>query len=101
MRAVGDVFGQQRFHPLKVNCSLPRADSLPRMSNGWTSEDIPDQSGRTAIVTGGNSGIGFEAAPVDVLNTPLNLPRNWMPTTNGAATVREIGHELLGSLGGA
>lgn len=47
------------------------------------------------------SGISFEAAPVDVLNTPLNLPRNWMPTTQGAATVREIGHELLGSLGGA
>ena len=46
-------------------------------------------------------GISFEAAPVDVLNTPLNLPRNWMPTTQGAATVREIGHELLGSLGGA
>ena len=47
------------------------------------------------------SGISFEAAPVDVLNTPLNLPRNWMPTTQVAATVREIGHELLGSLGGA
>jgi len=29
------------------------------MSNGWTSEDIPDQSGRIAVVTGGNSGIGL------------------------------------------
>jgi len=28
----------------------------------WTSEDIPDQKGRTAIVTGANSGIGFEEA---------------------------------------
>jgi len=26
----------------------------------WTIQDIPDQSGRVAIVTGGNSGIGFE-----------------------------------------
>jgi NAD(P)-dependent dehydrogenase (short-subunit alcohol dehydrogenase family) len=29
---------------------------------GWSAADIPDQSGRVAIVTGGNSGIGFEAA---------------------------------------
>lgn len=29
------------------------------MSNGWTSNDIPDLSGRTAVVTGGNSGIGL------------------------------------------
>ncbi len=28
----------------------------------WTAESIPDCSGRTAIVTGANSGLGFEAA---------------------------------------
>ena len=28
----------------------------------WTFDDIPDQRGRTAIVKGANSGIGFEAA---------------------------------------
>lgn len=28
----------------------------------WTASDIPGQHGRVAIVTGGNSGIGFEAA---------------------------------------
>ncbi|MFJ7268739.1 oxidoreductase [Streptomyces sp. NPDC099050] len=29
---------------------------------GWKATGIPDQSGRTAVVTGGNSGIGFAAA---------------------------------------
>ena len=30
----------------------------------WTVADVPDQAGRTAVVTGANSGIGFEAAAV-------------------------------------
>ena len=28
----------------------------------WTAEDLPDLSGKTVVVTGGNSGIGYEAA---------------------------------------
>jgi NAD(P)-dependent dehydrogenase (short-subunit alcohol dehydrogenase family) len=28
----------------------------------WTAEDMPDLAGKTAVVTGGNSGIGFAAA---------------------------------------
>jgi NAD(P)-dependent dehydrogenase (short-subunit alcohol dehydrogenase family) len=30
----------------------------------WTAEDVPDQSGRTAVITGANTGIGFEVAQV-------------------------------------
>ncbi|MGX2997337.1 oxidoreductase [Streptomyces sp. JNUCC 64] len=30
--------------------------------DGWSEHDIPDQSGRTAVVTGGNSGIGLHTA---------------------------------------
>ncbi|MGO4441883.1 SDR family NAD(P)-dependent oxidoreductase [Mycobacterium sp. 2YAF39] len=33
------------------------------MSN-WTAAHVPDQSGRTAIITGSNTGIGYEAAAV-------------------------------------
>ncbi|MFF4155874.1 oxidoreductase [Streptomyces sp. NPDC001678] len=29
---------------------------------GWSAKDIPDQSGRTAVVTGANSGIGYVTA---------------------------------------
>ncbi|MFF8883339.1 oxidoreductase [Streptomyces flaveolus] len=30
--------------------------------NHWTPDDIPDQTGRTALITGGNGGIGLETA---------------------------------------
>ncbi|AUX10855.1 short-chain dehydrogenase/reductase SDR [Halalkaliarchaeum desulfuricum] len=31
---------------------------------GWSVEDVPDQTGRRIVITGANSGIGFEAASV-------------------------------------
>ncbi len=34
----------------------------------WTNNDIPDQTGRTTIVTGANTGIGFETARQLALN---------------------------------
>ncbi|MGE2733613.1 SDR family NAD(P)-dependent oxidoreductase [Mycolicibacterium vaccae] len=34
------------------------------MSSKWTAADVPDQSGRVAIVTGANTGIGYETAAV-------------------------------------
>ena len=32
------------------------------MTSKWTAENMPDQSGKVAIVTGANSGIGYEMA---------------------------------------
>jgi NAD(P)-dependent dehydrogenase (short-subunit alcohol dehydrogenase family) len=34
------------------------------MSSKWTAADVPDQTGRTAVITGANTGIGYEAAAV-------------------------------------
>ena len=30
----------------------------------WTTADVPDQTGRIAVVTGANTGIGYQAAAV-------------------------------------
>lgn len=30
--------------------------------NGWTAADMPDQSGRVVVITGANSGVGYESA---------------------------------------
>ena len=32
------------------------------MNAKWTSDDVPDQRGRLAVVTGANTGLGFETA---------------------------------------
>jgi hypothetical protein len=32
------------------------------MTSPWTTAQIPDQTGRAIVITGANSGIGFEAA---------------------------------------
>jgi NAD(P)-dependent dehydrogenase (short-subunit alcohol dehydrogenase family) len=34
------------------------------IESGWTARDVPDQRGRSVVVTGANSGIGFQAARV-------------------------------------
>lgn len=36
--------------------------STPSSSSPWTTAQIPDQAGRLAVITGANSGIGFESA---------------------------------------
>jgi len=40
----------------------PVRSSVRCLSEKWTADRIPDQSGRTAVVTGANSGLGLETA---------------------------------------
>src|SRR5690242_5639733 len=54
---------------MRPRATTVRANERPRMSQQdvmaqWTVDDVPDQSGRIVVVTGGNSGIGLEAAKV-------------------------------------
>ena len=37
---------------------------MPKGSGKWTARDVPDQHGRTVVITGANSGIGLETARV-------------------------------------
>jgi NAD(P)-dependent dehydrogenase (short-subunit alcohol dehydrogenase family) len=56
----------------------------------WTAADVPDQSGRTAIVTGANTGIGFETARVlaDRGATVVLACRDQTKTVAAAARIR-------------
>jgi NAD(P)-dependent dehydrogenase (short-subunit alcohol dehydrogenase family) len=38
--------------------------SMPTSTKRWTADDVPDQTGKVALITGANSGIGLEAARV-------------------------------------
>jgi NAD(P)-dependent dehydrogenase (short-subunit alcohol dehydrogenase family) len=63
---------------------------------GWTADDIPDQSGKTVLVTGGNSGLGYQ--------TVLQLARQGARVLlaardrgRGTAALERLGAEAPGS----
>ncbi len=56
----------------------------------WTTNEIPEQSGRTFVITGGNSGIGFEAAKV-LAGRGARVVLAVRSTEKGDEAAREIG----------
>ena len=66
------------------------------MSNRWNSADITDQSGRTVLVTGGNSGLGFHTCRLLAAKGARVLLASRSPQRG-----RQAGTEILQEIPGA
>ncbi|WP_435551273.1 oxidoreductase [Natrinema sp. CGMCC1.2065] len=63
---------------------------------GWTAEDIPDQSGRTIVITGANSGIGLEATR-ELARNGATVIMACRSTERGADAADDIRGEIPGA----
>ncbi|GAA3996246.1 SDR family NAD(P)-dependent oxidoreductase [Deinococcus rubellus] len=63
-----------------------------RQKSDWSEADIPDQSGKVAIVTGANSGLGYETARALALHgaTVIMACRNLDKATQAAEQIRAL-----------
>jgi NAD(P)-dependent dehydrogenase (short-subunit alcohol dehydrogenase family) len=66
------------------------------VSEKWTSDRIPDQSGRVGVVTGANSGLGMIAAR-ELARAGMEVVVACRNTEKGAAAVREISAAVPGA----
>ena len=59
----------------------------------WTAADIPDQAGRTALVTGANSGLGFQTS-LELARRGARVLLGCRDPARGASAVRRIHAEV-------
>ena len=66
------------------------------MSDKWTTQDIPDQSGRMAVVTGANSGLGLIAAR-ELARAGASVTMACRNPEKGAAALKEVEEAVPGA----
>jgi NAD(P)-dependent dehydrogenase (short-subunit alcohol dehydrogenase family) len=71
--------------------------SSTRPAPGWTTSDIPDQTGRTALVTGANSGLGLVTAR-ELARKGATVVMAVRDTAKGDAAADAIRAEIPGAL---
>lgn len=64
--------------------------------SGWSAHDIPDQGGRTAVVTGANSGLGYVTAR-ELARKGARVVLACRSETRGREAVRRLHEEVPGS----
>ncbi|MCG8617554.1 MAG: oxidoreductase, partial [Desulfobacterales bacterium] len=67
-----------------------------KMNAKWTAGDIPDQTGRTAVITGANSGIGYETAKALAENN-ARVILGCRSMDKGEAALEQIKSDLPGA----
>jgi NAD(P)-dependent dehydrogenase (short-subunit alcohol dehydrogenase family) len=60
---------------------------------GWTVNDIPDQSGRTVLITGGNAGLGYQTA-LQLARKGARVLLAARDRARGAAALERLGTEV-------
>jgi len=60
---------------------------------GWTTRDIPDQAGRTVLVTGGNAGLGYQTAQ-ELVRKGARVLLAARDRARGAAALERLGAEV-------
>ncbi|MFF3329736.1 oxidoreductase [Streptomyces sp. NPDC002888] len=63
---------------------------------GWNAHDIPDQSGRTAVVTGANSGLGYVTAR-ELARKGARVVLGCRSEARGKAAVEQLAGEVPGA----